>query len=57
MRFAPLVAEARSLGIKVRLSFHRHRLPYEGPTKPKRVAALAERLLDLGCHEISLATP
>lgn len=55
VRFAPLVAEARSLGIKVRGYLSTViACPYEGPTKPKRVAALAERLLDLGCHEISL---
>lgn len=55
VRFAPLVAEARSLGIKVRGYLSTViACPYEGATKPKRVAALAERLLDLGCHEISL---
>ncbi|MGL5815025.1 MAG: hydroxymethylglutaryl-CoA lyase [Aeromonas sp.] len=55
VRFAPLVAEARSLGIKVRGYLSTViACPYEGPTRPKRVAALAERLLDLGCHEISL---
>ncbi|MFQ2102528.1 hydroxymethylglutaryl-CoA lyase [Aeromonas sanarellii] len=55
VRFAPLVAEARRLGIKVRGYLSTViACPYEGPTKPKRVAALAERLLDLGCHEISL---
>lgn len=55
VRFAPLVAEARRLGIRVRGYLSTViACPYEGPTKPKRVAALAERLLDLGCHEISL---
>lgn len=28
--------------------------PYEGPTKPALVTSLAEKLLDLGCDEISL---
>lgn len=55
IRFAPLVAQARSLGIRVRGYLSTViACPYEGKTKPKRVAALAERLLDLGCHEISL---
>lgn len=55
IRFAPLVAEARRLGIKVRGYLSTViACPYDGPTRPKRVAALAERLLDLGCHEISL---
>jgi hydroxymethylglutaryl-CoA lyase len=55
VRFAPLVAQARSLGIRVRGYLSTViACPYDGPTRPKRVAALAERLLDLGCHEISL---
>ncbi|MFM5270422.1 hydroxymethylglutaryl-CoA lyase [Aeromonas veronii] len=55
IRFAPLVQEARRLGIKVRGYLSTViACPFDGPTKPKRVAALAERLLDLGCHEISL---
>jgi hydroxymethylglutaryl-CoA lyase len=55
IRFAPLVTEARRLGIKVRGYLSTViACPYDGPTRPKRVAALAERLLDLGCHEISL---
>ncbi len=55
VRFAPLVQEARSLGIKVRGYLSTViACPFDGPTRPKRVAALAERLLDLGCHEISL---
>lgn len=28
--------------------------PYEGPIKPQAVASVAEKLLDLGCYEISL---
>ncbi|MEG0010080.1 MAG: hydroxymethylglutaryl-CoA lyase [Aeromonas sp.] len=55
VRFAPLVTEARRLGIRVRGYLSTViACPYEGQTRPKRVAALAERLLDLGCHEISL---
>ncbi|MFM4963597.1 hydroxymethylglutaryl-CoA lyase [Aeromonas bivalvium] len=55
VRFAPLVAEARRLGIKVRGYLSTViACPFDGPTSPKRVAAVAERLLDLGCHEISL---
>jgi len=55
IRFAPLVLEARLLGIKVRGYLSTViACPFDGPTRPKRVAAMAERLLDLGCHEISL---
>lgn len=28
--------------------------PYDGPTKPRLVAELSERLLELGCYEVSL---
>lgn len=28
--------------------------PYEGPVAPAKVAEVAQRLLDMGCHEISL---
>ncbi|XP_013398890.1 hydroxymethylglutaryl-CoA lyase, mitochondrial [Lingula anatina] len=28
--------------------------PYEGPVPPQKVAEVAKKLLDLGCHEISL---
>lgn len=55
VRFAPLVQEARRLGIKVRGYLSTViACPFDGPTRPKRVAAMAEQLLDLGCHEISL---
>ena len=46
--------EARSLGIRCAATSTVIACPFDGPTRPKRVAALAERLLDLGCHEISL---
>ncbi|WP_156993069.1 hydroxymethylglutaryl-CoA lyase [Aeromonas fluvialis] len=55
VRFAPLVQEARRLGIKVRGYLSTViACPFDGPTRPKRVAAMAEQLLDLGCQEISL---
>ncbi|MGY4012453.1 hydroxymethylglutaryl-CoA lyase [Aeromonas molluscorum] len=55
VRFAPLVQEARRLGIRVRGYLSTViGCPFDGPTSPKRVAAMAERLFDLGCHEISL---
>ncbi|MGR6423376.1 hydroxymethylglutaryl-CoA lyase [Aeromonas veronii] len=55
VRFAPLVQEAHRLGIKVRGYLSTViACPFDGPTRPKRVAAMAEQLLDLGCHEISL---
>lgn len=54
-RFAPLVQEAHRLGIKVRGYLSTViACPFDGPTRPKRVAAMAEQLLDLGCQEISL---
>jgi hydroxymethylglutaryl-CoA lyase len=28
--------------------------PYQGPVKPTQVAAVVERMLDLGCYEVSL---
>lgn len=54
-RFAPLIEQAKKDGIKVRgyLSCVVD-CPYDGPTKPKQVAAVAKQLLDLGCYEISL---
>lgn len=54
-RFVPLIEQAKKDGIKVRgyLSCVVD-CPYDGPTKPKQVAAVAKQLLDLGCYEISL---
>lgn len=54
-RFAPLIEQAKKDGIKVRgyLSCVVD-CPYDGPTEPKQVAAVAKQLLDLGCYEISL---
>jgi isopropylmalate/homocitrate/citramalate synthase len=54
-RFAPVCAAAAAHNVKVRgyiscvLGCH-----YEGEVAPARVADVAERLLGLGCHEISL---
>lgn len=54
-RFAPLAAEARRQGVRVRGYLSTViACPYDGVTRPKRVASLAARLLDMGCHEISL---
>ncbi|MFR9718657.1 hydroxymethylglutaryl-CoA lyase [Aeromonas diversa] len=54
-RFAPLASEARRHGIRVRGYLSTViACPYDGITRPKRVAQLAARLLDLGCNEISL---
>ena len=54
-RFAPVCAAARAEGIRVR-GYISCVLgcPYEGEVDPSRVAALAGRLLELGCYEISL---
>jgi hydroxymethylglutaryl-CoA lyase len=54
-RFAPVSAAAAAHRIKVR-GYISCALgcPYEGEIAPARVADVAERLLHLGCHEISL---
>ncbi|MGF1760511.1 hydroxymethylglutaryl-CoA lyase [Photobacterium sagamiensis] len=54
-RFAPLIEQARGDGIRVRgyLSCVID-CPYDGPTLPAQVAAVAKALLELGCYEISL---
>jgi isopropylmalate/homocitrate/citramalate synthase len=53
--FAPLAATARRDGLRVRgylsVCFG---CPYEGAVAPATVEALATRLLDLGCDEVSL---
>ena len=54
-RFAPVLAAARRHGVKVRGYVSCVvGCPYEGEIDPARVADVAGRLLDLGCHEISL---
>lgn len=54
-RFLPIIDAAKSDGIPVRgyISCVTD-CPFDGPTPPGQVAALARRLLDLGCYEISL---
>ncbi|TCO72510.1 hydroxymethylglutaryl-CoA lyase [Rhodovulum euryhalinum] len=54
-RFAPVAAAARADGTPMRgyISCVTD-CPYDGPTPPARVAAVAESLLALGCYEISL---
>ena len=54
-RFVPLVEQARRDGVPVRgyISCVVD-CPYDGPTCPAGVADVAEKLLNLGCYEISL---
>ena len=54
-RFAPVLDAARAAGVRVRgyVSCVID-CPYEGPIAPERVAAVAARLAELGCWEISL---
>jgi isopropylmalate/homocitrate/citramalate synthase len=54
-RFAPVVAEAKRQGVRVR-GYVSCVLgcPYEGPVSPYRVADIARDLVALGCDEISL---
>jgi len=54
-RFAPVIAEAKRAGIRVR-GYVSCVLgcPYEGPVSPYRVADIARDLVALGCDEISL---
>ncbi len=54
-RFHPVVAAARADGIPVRgyVSCVTD-CPYDGPVAPGAVARVAEALLAMGCHEISL---
>lgn len=54
-RFAPVMAEAKTLGIPVRgyvsTAFW---CPYEGHIAPEKTVAVVERLLAMGCHDISI---
>ena len=54
-RFAPIMVAAKSRGIPVRgyVSCVTD-CPYDGPTDPAKVACVAERLMQMGCYEISL---
>lgn len=54
-RFRPVVQQALAAGVPVR-GYVSCVLgcPYEGPIAPEAVLRVAQRLLDMGCHEISL---
>lgn len=54
-RFAPIIAAAKDAGIAVRgyVSCVTD-CPYEGVTDPKSVAAVAAKMYQMGCREISL---
>ncbi len=55
-RFKPIAEAARARNVRVR-GYVSTALgcPYEGPTDPERVTAVAERLFfDLGCYEVSI---
>lgn len=54
-RFLPILEAAKADGIPVRgyISCVTD-CPFDGPTRPDAVAALAVTLLDLGCYEVSL---
>jgi hydroxymethylglutaryl-CoA lyase len=55
-RFAPVMARAAADGVLVRgavsVAFH---CPYSGPVPPDAAVRVAERLLEIGCAEVSIA--
>lgn len=54
-RFRPVVEKALAEGIKVRGYVSMIiECPYDGPTSPATVADVVERLLEMGCYEVSL---
>ena len=54
-RFLPVMAAAREAGIRVRGYVSCViGCPYEGAVAPAKVAEVAGRLVDIGCHEVSL---
>ena len=54
-RFAPIIADAKKRNIKVRGYVSCVvGCPYEGDIEPEQVALVAEKLLTMGCYEISL---
>ncbi|KGJ97111.1 hydroxymethylglutaryl-CoA lyase [Colwellia psychrerythraea] len=54
-RFAPIIADAKKRNIKVRGYVSCVvGCPYEGDINPEAVATVAEKLLAMGCYEISL---
>ena len=54
-RFLPVMAAARERGVAVRGYVSCVvACPYEGPVAPAKVAEVAQRLMDMGCEEVSL---
>ena len=54
-RFLPVMTAARERGVKVRGYVSCViGCPYEGDIAPQQVAAVSQRLIDIGCHEVSL---
>ncbi len=54
-RFLPVMAAARTAGVQVRGYVSCViGCPYEGAIAPAKVAEVSERLIHIGCHEISL---
>ena len=54
-RFLPVMAAARDRGISVRGYVSCViACPYEGPVAPAQVAEVTQRLIDIGCDEVSL---
>jgi len=54
-RFVPVMSAARERGVKVRGYVSCViACPYEGDIAAQQVAAVSQRLIDIGCHEISL---
>lgn len=55
-RFEPVARAALAAGLRLRASIScSFDCPYDGPTNPKQVIQVAQRLLDLGCQEIDIA--
>lgn len=53
--FGAVVSEARAAGVSVRGYVSTiFGCPFEGPVEPAKVVPLVERLLELGCYEVSL---
>ena len=54
-RFLPVMAAARERGVALRGYVSCVvACPYEGPVAPAKVAEVAQRLMDIGCEEVSL---
>ena len=55
-RFAPVIKIAKARGIWIRgYASVAFTCPYSGPVAPKYVVAVAQRLFDVGCDEVSIA--